>query len=295
MGTALSTATTSTSVLTVRMQEDMRLRGLAGRTRESYLGAVTGLAKYLRKAPDELATVTEEEIRQYFLHLVRARQASRSTVIVARSGIRFLVETTLGRQWAVFDLVRPAKRYGLPVVLSVSEVRQLLRLVRDGRARTCLTLIYSCGLRLSEGLGLITSDIDSQRMMVRIRHGKGDRDRYVPLPERTLALLRGYWRARRPPGPWLFPNRDGSGALGPTSLQRTFAAVVRGSGLQKHASIHTLRHSYATHLLEHGVHLRVIQELLGHKSPQTTVIYTHITPALTSALHITVNSIMATL
>lgn len=295
MSTAMSeVVSTVTSTLTERMQEDMRLRGLAARTQEAYLGAVTSLGKYLGRAPDALATLTEEEIRQFFLHLVRERHASRSTVIVARSGIRFLVETTLGRQWAVFDLVRPAKRYALPVVLSIDEVRQLLGLVRDGRARMCLTIIYSCGLRLSEGLGLLVSDIDSARMMVRVRQGKGGRDRYVPLPTRTLELLRAYWRAWQPARPWLFPNRTGTDALGPTSLQRTFAAVVRRSGLEKHASIHTLRHSYATHLLEHGVHLRVIQELLGHKSPLTTVIYTHITPAVTSALHATVNAIMAT-
>lgn len=292
MGTATMTIS---GALTERMLEDMRLRGLAARTQASYLGAVSGLAKYLGRAADDLATLTEEEIRRFFLHLVRERQASRSTVIVARSGIRFLFETTLGREWAVFDLVRPAKRYALPVVLSREEVRHVLHQVRDGRARMCLTLIYSCGLRLSEGLGLTTSDIDSARMLVRVRQGKGGRDRYVPLPERTLGLLRAYWRARRPRAPWLFPNRDGTAALGPTSLQRTFTAVVRASGLTKHASIHTLRHSYATHLLEHGVHLRVIQEVLGHKSPQTTVIYTHITPAVTSALHVTVNTMMATL
>jgi site-specific recombinase XerD len=141
---------------------------------------------------------------------------------------------------------------------------------------------------------LTAADIDSARMVVRIRHGKGDRDRYVPLPERTLALLRQYWRASRP-RTWLFPNRDGTAVLGATSLQKTFAAVVRTSGLQKHASIHTLRHSYATHLLEHGISLRVIQDILGHRSPQTTAIYTHITPRLTSTLHATVNSLMATL
>ena len=292
MGTA---TTTMSGSLTERMLEDMRLRGLAARTQQSYLEAIRRLAKQVGRAPDELATLTEEEIRRFFLHLVTERHASRSTVIVSRSGIRFLFETTLGRPWEVFNLVRPAQRYGLPVVLARDEVQDLLGRVRDERSRMCLMLIYSCGLRLSEGLSLTTADIDSQRMMVRVQHGKGDRDRYVPLPERTLALLRIYWRRWRPPAPWLFPNRGGTGALGPTSLQRTFAAVVRASGLQKHASIHTLRHSYATHLLEHGVHLRMIQELLGHKSPQTTVIYTHITPAVTNALHVTVNSLMATL
>lgn len=285
----------SALTLTNRMREDMQLRGLAPLTQKSYLDAVQGLARFCGRGPDELATLTEEELRRFFLYLVAERRASRSTVIVYRSGIRFLVEVTLARDWALLDLVRPAKRHALPVVLSLAEVRHLLAQVRDLRARVCLTTIYSCGLRLSEGIGLTVADIDSQRMVVRVRQGKGGSDRYVPLAQRTLELLREYWRTRRPPKPWLFPNRAATGPLGPTSLQKTFVAVVRESGLTKHASIHTLRHSYATHLLEHGVHLRVIQEVLGHRSPQTTAIYTHITPAVTSALHATVNTLMATL
>ena len=296
--------------LTTRMREDMQLRGFAPRTQSSYLDAVTGLARFCARAPDALETLTEAELRAFFLHLVTERRAARSTLLVYRSGIRFLVETTLARAWPVLDLVRPARRHALPVVLSPAEVRLLLGQVRDLRARLCLTTIYSCGLRLSEGLGLRTRDIDSARMLVRVERGTGGRDRYVPLPARTLTLLRAYWRTcwgrsavRRGSGAgpastapeWLFPKQDGTGPLGPTSLQRTFAAVVRASGLTKPASIHTLRHSYATHLLEHGVHLRVIQELLGHQSPQTTAIYTHITPTVTSALHATVNTLMATL
>ena len=293
--------------LTERMGEAMRLKGLAARTQQSYRGAITGLAKHVGRPADTFATLTQEEVRAFFLHLVMERKVSRSTLIVYRSGIRFLIEVTLGQTWPVFALIRPAKRHALPVVLSVAEVHQLLPQVRDPRARMSVTLIYSCGLRLSEGLGLRTSDIDSARMVVHVRAGNGGRDRYVPLPERTLALLRAYWRAaghptrREPggaaaaPGPWLFPNRARTGPLGTASLQKTFAAVVRASGLTKHASIHTLRHSYATHLLECGVHLRVIQELLGHRSPATTAVYTHITPAVTSTLHRTVNTLMATL
>lgn len=280
--------------LTDRMCDDMRLRGLAARTQQSYVAAVEGLAKQTGRSVDALPALTEEELREYFLHLVTTRHASRSTVNVYRSGIRFLFETTLGRALPVFDLVRAAPRYRLPVVLSPEEVRHLLARVRREQARMCLTVIYSCGLRLSEGISLTVPDIDSQRMVLRIRQGKGNRDRYVPLPDRTLALLRAYWRATRPVT-WLFPNRDGTGSAGPTSLQKTFAAVVRRSGLQKHASIHTLRHSYATHLLEHGISLRVIQEVLGHRSPQTTAIYTHITPRITTTLHATVNTLMATL
>lgn len=293
----------STHTPTERMREDMQLRGFAPRTQASYLDAVTGLARFCGRAPEALDALTEAELRAFFLHLVAERHVSRSTLTVYRAGLRFLVETTLARSWPVLDLVRPAKRRALPVVLAPAEVRLLLGAVRDPRSRMCLTTIYSCGLRLSEGLALRTRDVDSARMLVRVERGKGGQDRYVPLPERTLALLRAYWRTywrpawgpRTPAVPWLFPTRDGAGPLGPSSLQRTFTAVVRTSGLAKPASIHTLRHSYATHLLEQGVHLRVIQELLGHRSPQTTAIYTHITPTVTSALHLTVNALMATL
>ena len=279
----------------------MQLRGLAARTQEAYLDAVTGVATFCGRPPNALETLTEAELRQYFLHLVQERHVSRSTLLQRRSGLRFFVETTLRQTWPVLDLVRPAKRRSLPVVLSLAEVRTLLGLVRDLRVRLCLTVIYSCGLRLSEGIHLTTHDVDRARMVLRIRRGKGGQDRYVPLAERVLALLAAYWRTTasrypQPPGEqWLFPNRHGTGPVGATSVQKTVIAVVRASGLQKHVSVHTLRHSYATHLLEHGVHLRAIQELLGHQSPSTTAIYTHITPTVTSALHATVNSLMATL
>jgi site-specific recombinase XerD len=290
-----------------RMREDMQLRGLAPRSQKSYLDAVKSLAKFCGRPPTELETLTEEELRAFFLHLVTERRAARGTVTIYRGGIRFLVETTLKRTWPVLDLVRPAKRHALPVVLTIDELRQVLAQVRDLRVRMCLTVIYSCGLRLTEGSGLLTADVDRGRMVVRVRAGKGGRDRYVPLAERTLTLLREYWRAYgrlllqqqwgHPPsrGPWLFPNRDGTGSIAPTTLQKTFTAVMRESGLTKHASIHTLRHSYATHLLEAGVHLRVIQVLLGHRSPQTTAIYTHITPSVTNAVHTTINTLMAPL
>jgi len=284
-----------------RMRQDMQLRGLATRTQKSYLEVVAGVAAFCGRPPNALDTLTEDELRQYFLHLVRERHASRSTLLVHRSGLRFLVATTLRRTWPVLDLVRPAKRRTLPVVLTIAEVRALLSLVRDLRVRMCLTMLYSCGLRLSEGTHLTTHDIDGARGVVRVRHGKGGRDRYVPLAERVLRLLRAYWRATsprfpQPPGErWLFPNREVTGPLGATSVQKTLIAVGRVSGIPKHVSAHTLRHSYATHLLEHGVHLRTIQELLGHQSPSTTAVYTHVTPTVASALHATVDSLMATL
>jgi integrase/recombinase XerD len=249
--------------LMAQMREDMQLRGFAVKTQQAYAGAVDRLAAYVDRSPDTLDALTEAEVRAFFVHLVTARHVARSTLIVYRSGIRFLYDVTLQRRWPVFDLVRPAKRHVLPTVLSVPEVHTFLAAVRDPRARMALTLIYSCGLRLSEGVTLETGDVDSDRMVVHIRAGKGGRDRYVPLPARTLELLRTYWRATAPArrqspprAPWLFPNRTGTAPLGATSVQKVVAAVGRCSGLTKHVSVHTLRHSYATHLLECGVHLR---------------------------------------
>jgi len=279
------------SELRKRMIHDMQLRGLSEKTQEAYVGAVKGLAKFYHRSPDQLS---EEEIRDFFLHLVNVRRAARSTVTIHLCGIKFFYERTLGKQWLTFGLVRPRKRVKLPVILALEEVRHILSLVRNPVARTALRMIYSCGLRLSEGIHLQVADIDSKRMLVRVRNGKGGKDRDVPLPEKTLEHLRAYWAVFRP-RPWLFPAKDGAKPLSDTSLQKTFKAALRQSGIEKKASIHTLRHSYATALLEKGVDLRVIQEILGHKSPQTTTIYTHLTQKTVERLHSSVNDLMSEL
>jgi len=257
------------SELRKRMIHDMQLRGFAEKTQEAYVGAVKGLAKFYRRSPDQLS---EEEVRNFFLHLVNERQASRSTVTIYLCGIKFFYERTLGRKWLTFGLVRPRKRAKLPVILALEQVRHILSLVKNPVARMALRTICSCGLRLSEGIHLQVADIDSKRMVVWVRDGKGGKDRDVPLPEKTLEHLRAYWAVFRP-RPWLFPAKSGAAPLSDTSLQKTFKAALRQSGIEKKASIHTLRHSCATGLLEKGVDLRVIQEILGHKSPQTTTVY----------------------
>jgi len=272
-----------------RMIQDMQLHGLAARTRQSYVDAVKGLARFYRRSPDRLS---EDEIRSFFIHLINEKGAARSTVTIYLCGIKFFYETTLGRKLPILEIVRPAKRHKLPVVLSTEEVNNLLERVKNPVYRMCLTLIYACGLRLSEGLHLRVGDIDSDRMLVAVRNGKGGKDRYVPLPERTLEQLRAYWMLHRPKT-WLFSTKTGQLPLNPTTLQKTFKVVVRQSGIGKNASVHTLRHSYATYLLESGVNLRVIQELLGHKSPHTTAIYTHLTQKTVDQLATVINRLMA--
>lgn len=269
------------SELRKRMIECLQLRGLAERTQEAYTRAVRQLAAHYHKSPDQ---ISEAELRQYFLYLKNVKHYSRNTMTIAICGIRFFYEQTLQRNWAIFGIVRPAPEKKLPVILSLAEVRQILACIRLPRYKVCLTTIYSCGLRLQEGTHLQVADIDSARLMIHVRHGKGAKDRYVPLPEQTLQRLRDYWRTHRHPV-LLFPAEgrhhielaQATEPMSISSVQDAFRAALKQSRLNKRASVHTLRHSWATHLLEAGVNLRLIQEWLGHNSPATTSLYTHLT------------------
>lgn len=273
-----------------RMIEDMQLAGLTRGTQEAYVRAVRMLAQYYHQSPDQL---TDEQVRGFFLYLVRERKLAMATLINYRAAIKFLYVKTLQRPLPVFELVCPERRHKLPVVLSLDEVRRLLSMVEDRRIRMCLTMIYTCGLRLQEGTRLQVQDIHSGRMLVHVRRGKGGKDRYVPLPQRCLDLLRRYWVQERP-ATWLFPEKsDPNQPVWRARPYRVLKAVVRASKISKPVSTHTLRHSYATHLLEAGVNLRVIQEVLGHQSPKTTAIYTHMTPAVIAGLQDTINGLMA--
>ena len=263
------------TTLRQKMIEDMQLHGFAERTQKSYMQAVRQLSEYYNKPPDQ---IREEELRQYFLYLKNVKKVSRSTITLALCGIKFFYERTLQRQWATLGLVRPQREKKLPVVLSVDEVRQVLARVRRWRYRVCLSTIYACGLRLQEGLHLQISHIDGARQLMHVCHGKGGKDRYVPLPQPILEMLRQYWGSHRDPV-WLFPSSHQTvkGPMNASGLQRAFQAALRESGILKPATVHTLRHSYATHLLEAGLNLRLIQVYLGHASPNTTAIYTHLT------------------
>jgi integrase/recombinase XerD len=263
------------TTLRQRMIEDMQLHGLAERTQKSYMQAVRQLAEYYRKPPDQ---ISEEELRQYFLYLKNVKRVARNTITLALCGIKFFYERTMQRQWTTLALVRPPREKKLPVVLSVEEVRQILSRVRRWRYRVCLSTLYACGLRLQEGLHLQIGHIDAARQLVHVCHGKGGKDRYVPLPQPILEMLRQYWATHRDPV-WIFPSTHQTvqGPMDASGVQRAFQGALLDSGIQKHATVHTLRHSYATHLLETGLNLRLIQSYLGHASPNTTAIYTHLT------------------
>ena len=277
-----------------RMTEDMQLAGYSSKTQQAYVAAVRQLFAHFNCTPAQL---TEEQLREYFLYLANERNVSRPTATIALCGIKFFFQRTLKRDWTTLGLVRPRREQKLPVVLSREEVHRILAEVHAPVYRACLKTIYSCGLRLREGSQLQVPDIDSGRMALHI-HGKGSKDRYVPLPDRTLELLREVWKTHRS-WPWLFPatarGRTPGAEIHPlsdSSLQKAFKRALGAAGIAKRAHIHSLRHSYATHLLEAGVNLRIIQENLGHASARTTQIYTHLTAEARAAVMDPLNELM---
>ena len=252
------------------------------RTEAAYYACVRQLSEFYGRSPELLSP---EDIRQYCIHLKSHKKVARQTSTQAICAIKLFWEKTLHRDWPhELELARANPQFKLPVVLSASEVRRILGAVPALDHRVGLITIYSCGLRLGEGLRLEVPDIDSERMLLHIRAGKGNQDRYVPLPQRTLLLLRQQWKSHRHPV-LLFPAKGHSGRgarsatepMSRTTLQRAFRLALKASAVTKQAHIHTLRHSYATPLLEQGENLRQIQVNLGHKSPVVTAVYTHLT------------------
>jgi len=273
------------------MIEDMQLKGLAVRTQEAYVNAVLQLSRRCKKSPD---CIDEEELREYFLYLKNEKQVADNTFSIALCGIKFFYEHTLGKEWHTLQLVRPDRKKKLPVVFSTEEVKRVLSCVQRWQYQVCLNTIYACGLRLLEGVQLRVKDIDSDRRMIHVVAGKGGKDRYVPLPDHTLMLLRQHWVTHRN-SEWMFPAHSGNAPMCESGLQRAFQAALRESGVHKDASVHTLRHSYATHLLEAGIDLRIIQVYLGHASPATTAIYTHLTSVTEAQVNQRINRIHADL
>jgi site-specific recombinase XerD len=274
-----------------QMSEDMRLRDFRPRTQEGYLLAARQFMDWAKRAPNRLS---DEHVRGYFLHLREEKKLAPSTINIAVHALRFFFRHTLRRDCKVFDLLRVNKPRVLPVVMSQQEVRASVAAVRHPVRRMALWTIYALGLRLGEGLKLETGHIDGHRLMVWVRDGKGAKDRGVPLPRPLLARLRRYWKTERPASPtqYLFVPEGGATHLHETTLQKTFVAARADAGIRKDATIHTLRHSYATHLLEAGISLRTIQHVLGHKSMRTTEVYLHVTQPGAEKLQETLDRLM---
>ena len=265
-----------------KMDKSMQVNGMGERTREAYLRSMRQLVEHFDKTPD---LITEDELLDYFIHRQKVTGWSPATMRICYSGVKFFFHHVLKKDWHLLAIAQARRERRLPAILSRDEVRKILSQVRPFHNYAYLVTVYSCGLRLQEGLYLEVSDIDGPRKMIHIHRGKGAKDRYVPLPESTYALLRRYWLTHRNPR-LIFPAVGRGGQSGPTSqmpmsiegVQGALRKAKHAAGIKKKGvSVHTLRHSYATHLLEAGVNLRVIQKNLGHSNIETTMIYLHLT------------------
>ena len=260
------------NALRQRMLEDMQIRNLALGTQEAYVRAVAGFAQHFGRSPEQLGP---EEIRSYQIFLIREKQVGYGVLNTTVSALRFLYQTTLHREWRVEMIPTARHERRLPVVLSVAEVIDFFRAVASLKHRAILMTAYAAGLRVSEVAHLQIGDIDSQRMLIRIRQSKGHKDRYVMLSPRLLEILRAYWKAARPKT-WLFPGRDAEGPISRRGIAWACKQARLACGLNKVITVRCLRHSFATHLLENGANLPTIQLLMGHASLRTTSLYIHV-------------------
>ena len=261
------------------MLDDMELRNLAPATQRNYIAHVAAYARFYQESPEQLG---QEDVREYLLYLLKERKMSPEGVNQQVSALKFLYLTTLEMPWNDVDFPRAKRAYKLPVVLSQEEVVQFFDHVGALRHRAALMICYGAGLRISEAVSLRVGDIDSKRMLLRVEQGKGRKDRYAMLSPRLLEVLRCYWRAARPQG-YLFPSCRPGRHLNAATLQGACHEAWLRSGLRKKVTAHTLRHSFATHLLENGTDMRVIQVLLGHSLIETTARYAAVSPQLIGA------------
>jgi integrase/recombinase XerD len=252
-----------------RMVEDMQIRNLAVGTQQAYVQQVSLFARYLNKSPELLGP---EQIRTYLLYLTNEKKLSTSSIFVATAALRFVYKVTLKRPWSVDDLIPvPKKPQKLPVILSPEEVRHFLECVEDREHHAILTTCYAAGLRISEAVALRPQAIDSQRMVIRVEQGKGQKDRYTMLSPKLLEILRAWWRVERPKD-WLFPGNLGQ-HIGKAAVEAECRKARLISKIAKPIKPHSMRHAFAVHLLEQGTDIRRIQLLLGHRSLATTARY----------------------
>jgi len=258
-----------------RMIHAMTLRGFSPRTHESYLAAVRGLAKHYRRSPDELSV---EEVQAYLVRMATVRKLSSSTCNIAANAFRFLYHVTLGRDAAVFEVPTPKQAQRLPEILSRDEVARLLESPSNPKHRLLLATTYAAGLRVSEVVRLKVGNVDRVRMTLRIEQGKGRKDRVVPLSRRLLKQMEHYWKTESA-RLWLFPGHRGARAIDVTSAQKVFQLAKLRTGIRKRGGIHSLRHAFATHLIESGADVPTVQRLLGHRSVSSTMRYFHLSEA----------------
>lgn len=247
-----------------RMLDDMKVRNLSPKTQVAYIAQVAKFAKHFGKSPEQLG---REEIRAYQVYLVNEKRVSWSLFNQTVCALRFLFRTTLDRKDSIEHIPFPRQERKLPVVLSLSEVNQFLGAISNTKHRAIMMTAYAGGLRISEVVKLRVADIDSERMVIHIRQGKGHKDRYVMLSPKLLEVLRAYWQISRPRN-WLFPGSRLQDPIAVDTVQRAAQKATRNSGLQKKVTVRALRHSFATHLLEGGTDVRTIQVLLGHRPPR---------------------------
>lgn len=259
------------SALKNKMIQQMQLKGYSESSIRTYTECIIGLAKYYKTSPDLLSV---EQVRNYIHFKLIEKKLSKSWVNQIVSALKILFCDVLKREWSELDIPRPRREKKLPVVLSKQEVSELISVTRNLKHRVLLTLKYSSGLRLSEIRNLKIGDIDSKRMMVRVTQAKGFKDRYSILSPVALQLLREYYKIYRPIT-WLFETKQ-SQAMAESTVQAIFKNALRKTGIKKKVGIHSLRHSFATHMMEQGVSLPIIQQLLGHKSLRTTSVYLHV-------------------
>jgi site-specific recombinase XerD len=260
-----------------KMIEDLQLRRYAPSTSEQYVACARSLVAYHMRPPTQL---DERDVRRFLLHLVLERRVGAATQKMHIAGIKFLYEHTLGRPEVVVTIPWPKVRQKLPDILSGTEVDKLLEALESTTYRAIVMTAYAVGLRISEVCRLETGDIDAKRRVIHVRHAKGGRDRYVPLPERVYFTLREYWKAVRPKGPYLFPGQQPGTCVSHAAVRKNLKAAADKARITKHVTPHVMRHSFATHLLELGTDIRVIQMLLGHRSIRTTLRYTRVTTRL---------------
>jgi site-specific recombinase XerD len=260
------------STLREQMLAELQLKGLTPKTQKIYLREVSNYAKYFGKSPEELG---EKELKEYLLYLLNERKLAKGTYRFYYQGLKFLYKHTLKREDVVEKIRCPRGKKKLPVVLDLSEVKMLLTVMENLKHRAILTITYSAGLRISETAHLKVSDIDSKRMMVRVQQGKGGKDRYTILSKTALECLRQYWRQYRPKD-WLFEGQKEGTHVCLSSIRQIFLEAKERAGITKPVSPHTLRHSFATPLIEAGTSLHHVQLLLGHRSPTTTTVYLHV-------------------